>query len=87
MAEKDSGYMESKMNENMKPYVKAAQQKFDAQAKTQKMGKKQAGTLSAKKEREKTKQAFFAQKAVDLAKGKKNRINKNPKVEVDVKLP
>lgn len=72
--------------EEMKPYVKAGQAKFDAQAKAQQKGKKQAGTLSAAKEREETKKAAFAQKAVNLAKGKKNRINKDPKVDVDVKL-
>lgn len=72
--------------EEMKPYVKAAQKKFDMQGKAQEVGKKQAGTLAAKKERESSKQANFAQKAVDLAKGKKNRINKDPKVEVDVKV-
>jgi hypothetical protein len=73
-------------NEEMKPYVKAAQKKFDDQAKSRTMGKKQAGTLSAKKERDQTKQAIFAQKAVDIAKGRKNRINKEPKVEFDVKV-
>lgn len=89
-----ANYMEGEMNEEveqveeeeMKPYVKAGQAKFDAQAKAQQKGKKQAGTLSAAKEREETKKAAFAQKAVDLAKGKKNRINKDPKVDVDVKL-
>lgn len=81
-----SNYMEGEMNEEMKPYVKAAQKKFDAQTKAQNMGKKQAGTLAAKTEKEKSKQAIFAQKAVDIAKGKKNRINKEPKVEIDVKV-
>lgn len=81
-----SNYMEGEMNEEMKPYVKAAQKKFDAETKAQNMGKKQAGTLAAKTEKEKSKQAVFAQKAVDIAKGKKNRINKDPKVEIDVKV-
>jgi hypothetical protein len=81
-----SNYMEGEMNEEMKPYVKAAQKKFDAQTKAQNMGKKQAGTLAAKTEKEKSKQAVFAQKAVDITKGKKNRINKEPKVEIDVKV-
>ena len=81
-----SNYMEGEMNEEMKPYVKAAQKKFDAETKAQNMGKKQAGTLAAKTEKEKSKQAVFAQKAVDITKGKKNRINKDPKVEIDVKV-
>lgn len=75
-----SNYMEGEMNEEMKPYVKAAQQKFDAQAKAQKMGKKQAGTLSAKKEREQVKSAATAQKMVDIAKGKKNKIDVKPEL-------
>lgn len=82
-----ANYIEGEISEEMKPYVKAAQKKFDMQGKAQETGKKQAGTLAAKREREETKQASFAQKAVDLAKGKKNRINKDPKVEVDVKIP
>lgn len=70
-------------NEEMKPYVKAAQAKFDAQAKEQRMGKKQAGTLSAKKEREQAKQAKTAQKVLDIVKGKKNKIDTEPKVQSD----
>jgi hypothetical protein len=76
-----SNYMEGEINEEMKPYVKAAQQKFDAQAKAQKMGKKQAGTLAAKKERTKEKEAAVAQKAVDIVKGKKNKINVKPQLD------
>jgi len=75
-----ANYMESEMNEEMKPYVKAVQQKFDAQAKAQKMGKKQAGTLSAKKEREQEKGAAIAQKTIDIVKGKKNKINVKPEL-------
>jgi len=78
-----ANYMEGEMNEEMKPYVKAAQAKFDAQAKAQKMGKKQAGTLSAKQEREQSKQAKTAQKVLDIVKGKKNKVNVEPKVEND----
>lgn len=80
-----ANYCES-LDEEMKPYVKAAQQKFDAQAKAQKMGKKQAGTMSAAKERKDMKQSAAAQKAIDIVKGKKNVINKEPKVEVDAKV-
>lgn len=47
------------VKEEMKPWVKAAQKKFDAQAKAQKMGKKQAGTLAAKKEREKMNESIM----------------------------
>lgn len=75
-----ANYMEGEMNEEMKPYVKAAQKKFDAQAKAQRMGKKQAGTLSAKKEREKEKEASAAQKVLDLVKGKKNKIDTKPQM-------
>jgi len=78
-----ANYMEGEMNEEMKPYVKAAQAKFDAQTKAQKMGKKQAGTLSAKQEREQSKQAKTAQKVLDIVKGKKNKVNVEPKVEND----
>jgi hypothetical protein len=81
-----ANYMEGEMNEEMKPYVKAAQAKFDAQTKAQKMGKKQAGTLAARKERMKEKQASAAQKAIDLVKGQKNKINKQPEVTTDVKV-
>ncbi len=81
-----ANYMEGEMNEEMKPYVKAAQAKFDAQTKAQKMGKKQAGTLAARKERMKEKQASAAQKAIDLVKGQKNKINKEPEVTTDVKV-
>lgn len=81
-----ANYMEGEMNEEMKPYVKAAQAKFDAQTKAQKMGKKQAGTLAARKERMKEKQASAAQKAIDLVKGQKNKINKEPEVKTDVKV-
>lgn len=80
-----ANYCES-LDEEMKPYVKTAQQKFDAQAKAQKMGKKQAGTMSAAKERKDMKQSAAAQKAIDIVKGKKNVINKEPKVEVDAKV-
>jgi hypothetical protein len=76
-----SNYMEGEMNEEMKPYVKAAQAKFDAQTKAQKMGKKQAGTLAAKKEREQEKSASVAQKALDIVKGKKNKVNMKPELE------
>jgi len=72
-----ANYMEGEMNEEMKPYVKAAQQKFDAQAKAQKTGKKQAGTLAAKKEKE----AAVAQKAIDIMKGKKNKVNVKPQLD------
>lgn len=75
-----SNYMEGEVNEEMKPYVKAAQQKFDAQAKAQRMGKKQAGTLAAKKEREQEKSASTAQKVLDVVKGKKNKINVKPEL-------
>ena len=78
-----ANYMEGEMNEEMKPYVNAAQAKFDAQAKEQKMGKKQAGTLSAKKERDQAKQAKTAQKVLDIVKGKKNKIDTEPKVQSD----
>jgi hypothetical protein len=78
-----ANYMEGEMNEEMKPYVKAAQAKFDAQTKAQNMGKKQAGTLSAKKEREQSKQAKTAQKVLDIVKGKKNKVNVEPKVQSD----
>jgi len=81
-----ANYMEGEMNEEMKPYVKAAQAKFDAQTKAQKMGKKQAGTLAARKERIKDKQASAAQKAIDLVKGQKNKINKAPEVKTDVNV-
>jgi hypothetical protein len=83
-----ANYMEGEMNEEMKPYVKAAQAKFDAQTKAQKMGKKQAGTLAARKERlkDKEKQTSAAQKAIDLVKGQKNKINKEPEVKTDVKV-
>jgi hypothetical protein len=81
-----ANYMEGEMNEEMKPYVKAAQAKFDAQTKAQKIGKKQAGTLAARKERMKEKQASAAQKAIDLVKGQKNKINKQPEVTTDVKV-
>jgi hypothetical protein len=81
-----ANYMEGEMNEEMKPYVKAAQAKFDAQTKAQNMGKKQAGTLAARKERMKEKQASAAQKAIDLVKGQKNKINKEPEVTTDVKV-
>lgn len=73
-------------SEEMKPYVKAAQAKFDAQTKAQNMGKKQAGTLAARKERIKGKQASAAQKAIDLVKGQKNKINKAPEVKTDVNV-
>jgi hypothetical protein len=76
-----SNYMEGEINEEMKPYVKAGQAKFDAQAKAQKMGKKQAGTLAAKKERTKEKEVAVAQKAVDIVKGKKNKINIKPQLD------
>jgi hypothetical protein len=81
-----ASYMESEMNEEMKPYVKAAQAKFDAQTKAQQTGKKQAGTLAARKERLKDKQASAAQKAIDIVKGQKNKINKKPEVNTDVKV-
>jgi hypothetical protein len=81
-----ASYMESEMNEEMKPYVKAAQAKFDAQTKAQNMGKKQAGTLAARKEKIKDKQASLAQKAIDIVKGQKNKINKEPQVNTDVKV-
>jgi phage anti-repressor protein len=81
-----ASYMESEMNEEMKPYVKAAQAKFDAQTKAQQMGKKQAGTLAARKERLKDKQASAAQKAIDIVRGQKNKINKTPEVNTDVKV-
>lgn len=81
-----ASYMEAEMNEEMKPYVKAAQAKFDAQTKAQNMGKKQAGTLAARKERMKEKQSSAAQKAIDLVKGQKNKINKKPEVVTDVNI-
>lgn len=76
-----ANYMEGEMNEEMKPYVKAAQAKFDAQTKAQNKGKKQAGTLSAKKEREQEKSASVAQKTLDFIKGKKNKVNMKPELE------
>ena len=78
-----SNYMETEMNEEMKSYVKSAQKKFDAQTKAQQMGKKQAGTLSAKKEREQNKQAKTAKKVLDIVKGKKNKITTEPQVQTD----
>lgn len=42
---------------------------------------------SNKKEQQLQKQANAAEKAVSIMKGKINRINKDPKVEVDVKVP
>ena len=68
-------------SEEMKPYVKAAQAKFDAQTKAQNKGKKQAGTLAAKKEREQEKSASVAQKTLDIVKGKKNKVNMKPEIE------
>lgn len=80
-----SNYMESQMNEEMKPYVKAAQQKFDVQRRAQdledKAKTKQAGTMAsrqAKKKADDAKSAVIAQKAVDIAKGKKNKIDVKP---------
>lgn len=81
-----ANYMEGEMNEEMKSYVKAAQKKFDAQTKAQQTGKKQAGTLAARKERLKDKQASAAQKAIDIVKGQKNKINKKPEVMTDVNV-
>jgi hypothetical protein len=92
-----ANYMESEMNEEMKPYVKAsflemkpyvkaAQAKFDAQTNTQKMNKKQAGTLAAHRERMKEKQKSIAQKTIDVIKGKRNKINMKPEVITDVKV-
>ena len=78
-----ANYMETEMNEEMKSYVKSAQKKFDAQTKAQQMGKKQAGTLSAKKEREQNKQAKTAERVLDIIKGKKNKITTEPQVQTD----
>ena len=76
-----ANYMEGTMNEEqMKPYVKAAQQKFDLQGRAQQKNTKQAGTMAAKVERDKQKSAAVALKALDIAKGKKNKINTEPEL-------
>lgn len=76
-AQSGGGFKVSKpvKEEEMKPWVKAAQKKFDAETKAQNMGKKQAGTLAAKKER-------VAQKMIDAAKGTRNKVNMQPSIDM-----
>ncbi len=66
----------------MSPAVKAAQAKSDALSKVVK--RPQAGTLSAQKNS--IKKIKLAQKAVDVAKGVKNKINMQPEVKFDAKV-
>lgn len=83
-----ANYMEGEMNEEMKPYVKRAQQKFDAERRAQELEDraktKQAGTIASRKARQeadKAKSAAAAQKAIDIVKGKKNRVNLKPALD------
>ena len=83
-----ANYMEGEMNEEMKPYVKRAQQKFDAERRAQELEDraktKQAGTIAsrkAKQEADKAKSAVVAQRAIDITKGKKNRVNLKPALD------
>ena len=80
--------MEGEMNEEMKPYVKRAQQKFDVERRAQELEDraktKQAGTIAsrvARKAADTAKSAVVAQKAIDIAKGKKNKINMKPNLD------
>lgn len=83
-----ANYMEGEMNEEMKPYVKRAQQKFDVERRAQELEDraktKQAGTIAsrvARKAADTAKSAVVAQKAIDIAKGKKNKINMKPDLD------
>ena len=83
-----ANYMEGEMNEEMKPYVKRAQQKFDIERRAQELEDraktKQAGTIAsrvARKAADTAKSAVVAQKAIDIAKGKKNKINMKPNLD------
>jgi hypothetical protein len=83
-----ANYMEGEMNEEMKPYVKRAQQKFDVERRAQELEDraktKQAGTIAsrvARKAADTAKSAVVAQKAIDIAKGKKNKINMKPNLD------
>lgn len=64
-----ANYMEGAMNEEAAP---------SNEMKPQQNAKKQP--VSAKKERQDVKSAAIAQKALDIAKGKKNRINTKPEL-------
>jgi predicted nucleotide-binding protein (sugar kinase/HSP70/actin superfamily) len=75
-----ANYMEGEMNEEMKPYVKAAQQKFDLEARANRKNTKQAGSAAADYERKKQKEADVALKAIKFAKGKKNKIDMKPQL-------
>ena len=83
-----ANYMEGEMNEEMKPYVKRAQQKFDVERRAQELEDraktKQAGTIAsrvARKAADTANSAVVAQKAIDIAKGKKNKINMKPNLD------
>lgn len=83
-----ANYMEGEMNEEMKPYVKRAQQKFDVERRAQDLDDraktKQAGTIAsrvARKAADTAKSAVMAQKAIDIAKGKKNKVDMQPKLD------
>lgn len=83
-----ANYMEGEMNEEMKPYVKRAQQKFDVERRAQELEDraktKQAGTIAsrvARKAADTAKSAVVAQRAIDIAKGKKNKINMKPDLD------
>lgn len=83
-----SSYMESEMNEEMKPYVKRAQQKFDVERRAQELEDraktKQAGTIAsrvARKAADTAKSAVVAQKAINIAKGKKNKVDMKPQLD------
>ena len=75
-----ANYCES-LDEEMKPYVKAAQQKFDLQARANQKNTKQAGTAAAGYERKKQKEASAALKVLDVVKGKKNKIDVKPEMD------
>jgi len=66
-----ANYMESEMNEETNPVE---------------MKDKKKKVNSNTKERTMQKQANAAQKVVDLMKGKVNRINKKPEVDLNVKV-
>ena len=75
-----ANYMEGEMNEEMKPYVKAAQQKFDLEARANRKNTKQAGTAAAGYERKKQKEAGAALKALKFVQGKRNKIDTKPQL-------
>jgi hypothetical protein len=75
-----ANYMEGEMNEEMKPYVKAAQKKFDLEARANRKNTKQAGSAAAGYERKKQKEASAALRVLDLVKGKKNKIDTKPQM-------